>query len=297
MLNVKIFDVDRGFCAAVQAGDRHQILIDCGYNSRSGFHPTRYLLGNSTRRLNYLIVPTFTEGSLAGFYDLIGHSFNNCFSIDRLLINPSIDVESLPELIVRNFRTRKPLKFLSNICQECSNVERTVELGDVKLSFFWNTYPEFLDFPNLSLVTFLSYQNLTILFPGNLKTEGWRNLLRNSRFRDRLRQVNLLVASNHGQEDGYCPDVFNYCNPSLIVASNRSRHLLSPTAIHLYERQMQMAQKLSGQPRVLTTLNAGTITIQKFSGDSLQAIAQRSKNYPLIQTEVDRASVKFSVGS
>mgnify|MGYP002778275925 CR=1 FL=1 len=285
MLNVKIFDVDRGFCAAVQTGDRHQILIDCGYNSRSGFHPSRYLLDSSTRRLNYLIVPTLTEGSLAGFYGLIGHSFNNCFSIERLIINPSIDVESLPELIVRNFRTRNSLKFLSDVCQRCSNVERAVYLGDVKLSFFWNTYPEFLDFPNLSLVTFLSYQNFSILFPGNLKTEGWRNLLQNSRFRERLRQVNLLVASNHGQEDGYCPDVFNYCNPSLIIVSNRSRHLLSPTAIHRYERQMQMAQKSSGQPGILTTLDAGTITIQQTSDNSVRAIAQRSKNYQLKQKE------------
>jgi hypothetical protein len=289
MVKIKLFDVDHGFCAAVQVGDLHQILIGCGYNAQSGFHPTQYLLSNSTRRLNYLIMPTFTEGSLAGFYDLVGHSFSNCFSIEHLLINPSIDAESLPELIVRNFSTHNALNFLHDVRQRCGNVERTVHLGDVELSFFWNTYPEFLDFPNLSLVTFLSYQGINILFPGNLKTEGWCTLLRNSRFRDQLRQVNVLVASNHGQENGYCSEVFNDCKPELILVSNHSCHPHSPTAIYRYERQMQRVQKSSRQARVLTTSKVGTITIQQFLSKSVEVITQRSKTYQLKQAEVYQA--------
>jgi beta-lactamase superfamily II metal-dependent hydrolase len=243
MLDIKIFDVDRGFCAVVHTGDRtaplrdrHQILIDCGYNSRSGFNSTRYLLDNSTRRLNYSILSTFSKGCLAGLYNLIGHSFNNCFSIERLLVNPSINAESLPELIVRNFGTSNSLKFLSDVCKRCGNMERIVHLGEVEISFFWNSYPEFLDFHNLSLVTFVSYKNISIIFPGNLKTEGWHTLLRNSRFRDRLARVNLFVASKHGRTDGYCSDVFNYCTPELIIISNRDR--LATTVVSQYERHM-----------------------------------------------------------
>ncbi|KOP24336.1 hypothetical protein AMR41_21655 [Hapalosiphon sp. MRB220] len=289
MLNIRIFDVDHGFCAAVHTGDRHQILIDCGYNSRSRFNPTQYLLENSIRRLNYLIMPTFTGGSLVGFYDLIGHYFNSCFSIENLLINPSINTESLPELIVRNFGTRTSLNFWNDVCERCGNVERTIHLGDMEVSFFWNTYPEFLDFHNLSLVTFLSYKGISILFPGNLKTEGWRTLLQNSRFCDQLHKVNLFVASNHGQEDGYCSDIFNYCNPNLIIISNGDRHQLFSTAICRYEHQMRMLQKPSGQPKILTTRNAGTITIQKSLSDAVQVITQRSKTYRLQQTEIYHA--------
>lgn len=286
MLDIRIFDVDHGFCAAVQTGDRRQILIDCGYSSRSGFHPTQYLFSNSTRNLNYLIMPTFTEGDLAGFYDLIGQSSNNCFSIDHLLVNPSIDAESLPELVVRNFRTRNSIKLLRDVCGRCGNVERTINIGDIEVSFFWNTYPEFLDFPNLSLVTFLSFEGINVLFPGNLKVAGWRTLLQNSRFRDRLRQVNLLIASNHGQEDGYCPDVFDYCKPELIIISNSNRHQLLATAIRRYERQMQMLQKASKQPRVLSTRNVGMITIQTSPDNSTRVITQRSKTYQFSRTEV-----------
>jgi len=289
MLNVRIFDVDHGFCAAVQTGDRHQMLIDCGYNARSGFHPKRYLFSNSTHHLNYLIMPTFTEGSLAGFYDLIGSASKHCFSIDHLLINPCIDAESLPELIVRNFSLRQSLKFLSDACRRCGHVERTMQLGMVELSFFWNTYPEFLDFPNLSLVTFLSSQGLKLLFPGNLKAKGWRALLQNARFRDQLRQVNVLVASTHGQENGYCSEIFHYCNPQLIILSNHDQQQLATTASRRYERQQQPLPKPSRQRNVLTTRQAGTITIQQSSNKAVQVMTQRSKTYQLQQAEVFQA--------
>ncbi|PMB15355.1 hypothetical protein CEN48_06935 [Fischerella thermalis CCMEE 5282] len=119
-----------------------------------------------------------------------------------------------------------------------------------------------------------------------MKTEGWRTLLQNSRFCDQLHKVNLFVASNHGQEDGYCSDIFNYCNPNLIIISNGDRHQLFPTAICRYERQMRMLQKPSGQPKILTTRNAGTITIQKSLSNAVRVITQRSKTYQLQQTEV-----------
>lgn len=283
MLNIKIFEVDHGFCAAIQKDD-YQILIDCGYHSRSGFFPIRYLFGNSIRRLNYLIMPTFTEGSLTGFYDLIGHSFSNCFTIDRLLVNPFIDRGSLPELITRNFQTRHILRFLNDVCERCSSVERTVHLGEAKLSFFWNTYPEFLDFSNLSLVTFLSSKGVNILFPGNLKAEGWRTLLRNAKFREQLCQVNVLVASNYGQVEGYCSEVFNYCNPNLVILANHNHHQAASSAVRQYKRQLQRVKR-SGQLKVLTTHNVGMITIQQSSNSPAQVITERSKTYQLQPSE------------
>lgn len=288
MVRIKIFDVDHGFCAAVEADDYHHLLIDCGYNAKNGFHPTRYLVNHSIRRLNYLIIPTFVEGSLAGFYDLLGNSLSNCFSIDRLLTNPSIDAESLPELAVRNFSTLNSLMLLGDACKQCDKIERVIHIGNIELSFFWNSYPTFLDFSNLSLVTFLSSQGVNILFPGNLKVEGWRTLLQNARFRDQLRRVNLLVASNHGQEDGYCPEIFNYCNPDLIIISNHN-HQVSSTVIRQYRCQMGRIWKLSGQPRVIETCTAGTITLQQSSDHSLYLKSQRFKTYQIRKSGVCQA--------
>jgi hypothetical protein len=33
--------------------------------------------------------------------------------------------------------------------------------------------------------------------------------------------VNVLAASHHGRENGFCPEVFNYCKPRAIVISDK----------------------------------------------------------------------------
>lgn len=288
MLNIQIFDVNHGFCAAVQSGENSHLLIDCGYHTHRKFYPSKYLFRQSIHHLDYLIVPTLVDGSLAGFYDLMGYASSHCLSIDRILINPSIDQESLPELMVRNFHSRGLTSFLMDICQRCSAVERTVHWGEVELAFFWNTYPEFLDFSNLSLVTFLSYQGINIIFPGNLKLTGWRSLLHNPRFRERLRHVNMLVTSNAGQIDGYCPEVFDYCHPHLSILAACDRDQSRPTAVRHYDYQMQRIWEL-GQSRVLMTRNTGMITIQPSSTDLIQVITERFKTYCFQTTEVHSA--------
>ncbi len=287
MVSIKIFDVDRGFCAVVNNGE-HQIMIDYGYNTFSGFNPAGYLLESSACRLNYLIMSTFRENCLTSLCNIIGDSLNSCLSIDRLLINPSINEESLPELIIRNFGKRNALKLFNNLCEESGNVERTFHLEGVKLSFFWNSYPEFLDFDNLSLVTFISCKNINIIFPGNLKTKGWLTLLKNFRFRDQLAKVNLFVAAKQGQIEGYCSDVFNYCTPDLIIISNGNIDLFTvKKIISQYECHIQRVEKSPEQSRVLTTYKSGTIAIQKHSGDSIRVVTQRSHNYQLQHTKIN----------
>jgi beta-lactamase superfamily II metal-dependent hydrolase len=278
-MNITIFNVEHGFCAAVDTDERHTLLIDCGYSFRTGFRPARYLINNTTRYLNYLIVPTYTEDHLAGFSDFINHFLEGYFSIAYLVANPSIDTQNLPELIIRNFGTTKSAGLFNKVSESFWKGERSIHIGNLEVSFFWNNYPEFLDFYNLSLVTFLSYQDINIIFPGNLKVEGWCTLLRKAEFRARLKRVNLFVASNHGQEDGYCPDIFNYCDPDLVIISNQVHRQLPSSAIRQYERHARGIGTAWGQQKVLATHDVGTITIEQSPGSSLQVITQPSKVY------------------
>lgn len=52
------------------------------------------------------------------------------------------------------------------------------DLGNVRLQFFFNRYGEFSDTNNLSLVTFLHYRDVHVVFPGDLERRGWEALLR-----------------------------------------------------------------------------------------------------------------------
>ncbi|MEG4347638.1 hypothetical protein QUB70_30810 [Microcoleus sp. A003_D6] len=280
-MNIKIFDVDHGFRSAIEADDYRTVLIDSGYSFRNGFRPSWYFLNHRTRHLDYLIVPAYTEDPFKGFSDLMSHLLEHNFSIDYLMANPSIDVNSVPELAVRNPGTGKELRLLNKVYNGQTNVDQRIHLGDVTISFFCNQYPEFLNVHNLSLVTFLYARDVNIIFPGNLKTQGWHGLLRNPKFRDRLRQVNLFVASNHGQEDGYCPEVFNYCSPDLIIIPNHVHQPLGADRIRQYERHARGLWTTFGKQRVLTTGDARTITINQPPSESLQVITQKHKVYSI----------------
>ncbi|MBW4622347.1 MAG: hypothetical protein KME17_23705 [Cyanosarcina radialis HA8281-LM2] len=279
MVKIELFNVDRGFCAAIEADNRHTILFDCGYSFRNGFRPARYLLSKPSLHLDYLIVPAYTTGHLVGFSDLIGHFLERRFSIDYLIANPSLDPDSLPELAVRNSGASEFLKSLNRVFEGCGDVEQKMHLGNVKVAFFWNNYPNFLDLRNLGLVMFLSYRDINIVFPSDLKIPGWRSLLKNPEFRDCLRQVNIFVASNHGQEDGYCPEVFNYCHPDLVIISNQVHQELPSVMLREYEGYAGGLRTNIGKQKVLTTRDAGTIAIHQSRDARLEVIAGQHESY------------------
>jgi hypothetical protein len=40
--------------------------------------------------------------------------------------------------------------------------------------------------------------------------------------RAKLANTDILVASHHGRENGYCREVFDYCHPQAVVMSDKS---------------------------------------------------------------------------
>lgn len=137
---------------------------------------------------------------------------------------------------------------------------------EIEFVSFCNNYPTFQDTNNLSLVFFVHYDGMGIIFPGDLERAGWKELLNNPEFRDHLNRVNIFVASHHGRESGYCEEVFNYCWPEIVIISDKE-------IVHETQKQ-QYARHASGVPwdggsekrYVLTTRADGMITIIKSIG-------------------------------
>ncbi len=136
-------------------------------------------------------------------------------------------------------------------------------LGGVDLVPFSVPYPRFQDTNNLSLVTFVHHPNVSVILPGDLEKEGWRAMLADRSFQDHLRRVRVFVASHHGRDNGYLPEVFNYCSPDIIV--------ISDTAIQYNTQENCYAQHARGLTsggttrRVLTTRRDCHITIRTIS--------------------------------
>ena len=78
--------------------------------------------------------------------------------------------------------------------------------GNVEIKSFYNQ-PDWLTSPslnNLSLLTMLRYQDIEIVFPGDLKPIGWDALLDNTGLAENVGKSDkrILVASHHGRRSG-----------------------------------------------------------------------------------------------
>lgn len=269
-MEIKIFDVDCGFCALIVADNNHAALIDCGYNERTGFRPSNYIMNSNLLVLEHLIISNLSDDNIADLPYLMGKDFQSQFPTKFLIKNPSFHANNLPEIGIRNNARTGRINLLSLIsdCDQAKIIHHRI--GNISFTFFFNNYPDFLDYNNLSLVTFVDYFDISIIFPGNLTHKGWYSLLGNSSFREHLRRVNFFVASNHGQESGYLPKIFDYCKPDLVIISNNWNQPIKPEIKNKYIRHAKGFKIVNENQKLLTTSEHGNITISKPPGNKLQ---------------------------
>jgi len=130
----------------------------------------------------------------------------------------------------------------------------------MEIAYFHHSPTTFQDTNNLSVVTFVAYNGVGVMFPGDLETAGWREFLKNQAFVNCLRRTNILIASHHGREGGYCKEIFNYCAPNAVIISDKP--IQHETQNHNLYEQHSSGINFSGVLRkVLTTRNDGKITI------------------------------------
>jgi len=260
-VEIRIFDVEQGFCAYVIADNGNVMLVDCGMNSSTGFRPSTSLVRNGCRGIEQLIISNFDEDHIADLPALL----KTGMPIQVLTRNNTISGEALRSLKREGGPISAAMEsFLSLHTTYNQPVSSPPDFAGVAENFFFNSYPSFTDTNNLSLVAFLHYQNIHIVFPGDLEKAGWQALLRNPSFVQELAPVNFFVAAHHGRESGYCPDVFKHCSPELVIISDE--------AIQYDTQDVDYSQHASGvqwpgETRyVLTTRKHGMITISQRPG-------------------------------
>jgi beta-lactamase superfamily II metal-dependent hydrolase len=257
---IKIFDVAHGFCAHIVTDNGKSVLVDCGQNEETGFQPSSYISKKGYTSIEQLIVSNYDEDHISDLPNLITQ-----LPVRTLYRNPSISADALEGLKSEAGPIQPGMRSLLELISQYSrSTALPSELDGAVLHFFWNTYPAFEDTNNLSLVTFLHYGNIHAIFPGDLEVDGWSELLENAIFRNELGRVNIFVASHHGRESGYCPDVFDHCHPALVIISDES--IQYDTQDTPYAQHAQGIPWGEGRRYVLTTRSDGMITISEESG-------------------------------
>jgi beta-lactamase superfamily II metal-dependent hydrolase len=102
-MEIKIFDVEHGFCAYIIGDNHNTMLIDCGHNEITGFRPSDYLPKNRCSGIENFIVSNYDEDHISDLANVCklkqpnGQNF-----IQTLYRNRSISGEELRKLKLKS---------------------------------------------------------------------------------------------------------------------------------------------------------------------------------------------------
>ena len=232
-IDVWIFDVGRGSCAAIRSPNNYLTLIDCG-NSDS-FSPIDWLAQKDWQ--------THNQYRLAKF--IVTHPH-----IDHISDIEKLTNSFLPAIIHR--RTDLDSQRVSSAGTDTTSIYQRYEqyflppqytddppiidwgenfylksylLDESKVGEVSGTDSQYLN--NSSLITILKYNGFNFAFSGDMETEGIASLLRNSLAfnEDIVDGFHFYVTPHHGHPSGFSTEWFNLTGPSKIfnIASERSR--------------------------------------------------------------------------
>lgn len=222
-MRIRIWDVAHGACAMVQhvhSGYGGRLaMIDSG--STDDWNPSAYIrqaLGRNV--LDYLFITNADQDHMSGLQGL----WDSGIGVPVLYRNPTYTSDQIREIKRQSGPLSRDAERYVAACNDYVlpvTEPFNLHMGGIVIHLFWNDYPTFLNTNDLSLVVFVKYGNFKVLFPGDLEKAGWLALLQRQDFRAQLYGTNILVASHHGRESGFCPEIFKHFTPDAVVISDK----------------------------------------------------------------------------
>jgi beta-lactamase superfamily II metal-dependent hydrolase len=260
MFMFMLYDVGHGFCAYLRAPNGATALFDCGYDAKNAFHPVDHMKAAGVSRVNQIFLSHFDQDHVCDLPLVM-----STFGADMLARNRTVPPNVIRSMKAEGGVVTQSMERALAMHETWVLPAPTVDFAGVTFTSFNNSYPEFTDSNNLSLVTFIDYDGLTILVPGDLETTGWEKLMMNDAFTQKLRDVNVFVASHHGRNEGYCEEVFRYCKPTVIILSDKN--IVHASQEHAYRKHsLGIPMDDGGTRYVFTTRCDGHIKITKEQG-------------------------------
>jgi len=261
-MRFQIFDVSHGFCGYLIADNGNVMLFDCGHNDRTGFRPSEYLPAKGCTAIEHMIIQNYDEDHISDLPNL-----RKVLPIQVLRRNRSLTPETIETI-------KKEVGPITSAMESTIDMARRYIYDvinppifpNIEYSTFHNSYPDFTDTNNLSVVSFIHYDGMTIISPGDLEKAGWLKLLELESFKNNLKKVNIFIASHHGREGGYCEKIFIYCFSDIIIISDKKRKHETQKNNYIKHANGVLWNGGTDKRYVLTTRSDGMITIDKQMG-------------------------------
>lgn len=253
LVEIHIFDVEHGSCAAVVSPSGRVLMLDCGHNASTGWRPSTWV-AQQRRLVANLTISNFDEDHVTDLPSL--RPYVESFTVNWTVPVEWIRREKAAAGIGPGIRSLLDMMDAAN-----SAPHVPIDWGaGFALSRFYHSLGTFDDENSLSVVTFVECGAIRIVFPGDLTAAAWRRFLSDPAFVGHLRNTSIFVASYHGRADGYCPEVFDYCAPDVVVCSDKS--VMYDSQVVDYSRHAKgIVWNGTDRRYCLTTRNDGALTI------------------------------------
>lgn len=269
-----VYNVGLGQCIGVLPHDNREyaMMIDCGHDN--DFHPIddfkRHLPSAQEEHqipsLRSLVLTNYDHDHFSGLPRLCdsikikGILFPKNLSMDEVRNLKSDSTEALDALAhLRATYTAKATNHTPPYSRKVFSLQQ-MELAKSNIPIATN---------HLSQLVFISYANTTFCIPGDLETQSWNLMLAKPEVQALLKKTNILLAPHHGRLSGYNATIFNYCQPSCVILSDKSivhetqKDMAALYASHVLGNgiSFQSATGNVAQRKTLTTRNDGHILV------------------------------------
>jgi beta-lactamase superfamily II metal-dependent hydrolase len=260
--DILIFDVGLGQSVFIHphSAPEYGMLIDCGHDG--DFHP-----------IDFLIKQKLIHNNILGNLTITNYDQDHFSGIENLRNKVGIWTTSF----AHNLSSTEIKKLKEDVTTQLEHVCYLKDTYIHPVPAFTPPYTvqrfslekndlENHDTNNLSQVVFVEHNGTTICISGDLELKGWTALIqKNSEVKGWLQKTNVFIASHHGRENGYCPDVFSHCAPECIIISDKGivhdtqRDMTSLYGGHVNGQGVSINNRTR---KVLTTRDDGHLWIQ-----------------------------------
>ena len=263
-LEITIWDVNHGSAAYIKTPNNRHIVVDLG-DEGSSFSPLRTLLSRGVQRLDSVVITHPHADHIDDIYNL--DSLNpqvlwrprHLSAAEIVQANRSVDKLLVAKYLELNARFNEPVPPVYNLMIPAS-------FGGAEFQVFSPRFCETSNINNHSLVVVISYARSKMVIPGDNETPSWRELLNDPAFVMAVSGADILLASHHGREAGYCGELFEAMGkPKLVVVSDGRFRDTSATSRYSSQATGWAVFDNNGNNdtrNCITTRNDGHITIR-----------------------------------
>jgi len=219
VLEITIWDVNHGSAAYIKTPNNRHVVVDLGDNGKD-FSPLLTLLTRGVKQIDAVVITHPHADHMDDIFnlDLLNPQVlwrpRHLSEADIKQGNRLVDVLLVKKYLEIDKRFNQPVPPINDVTVP-------VSFGGAGFQVFSPRRCETSNINNHSLVIIVSYALSKIVIPGDNEAPSWKELLSDPMFVAAVKGADILLASHHGREAGYCGELFEAMGkPKLVVVSD-----------------------------------------------------------------------------